>query len=97
MRQIEDEIEMIRQKALKLSQSIGYLKQEKKLLQDENSRSKENEESLRKKIEELELKNLNLQLGKNIGRKKTTEDNKVKYKLEELIKEIDECIAHLKG
>ena len=97
MHHIEDEVELIRQKAVKLSHTIGRIKQEKKLLLEENRQYKESEEGLRKKIEELELKILNLQLGKNIGRKKTTEDNKVKYKLEELIKEIDECIAHLKG
>ena len=68
---------------------------ERKQLQEELARSKADNESCRKRIEDLEQQVDNLQLSKAFG--VTGDGSAAKEKIERLIKEIDKCISLLEN
>lgn len=80
----------------KLLKAYGKLKEENKRLRQEQQGLSGALEEERKKNEDLEKKNLNLQLTRSYG-KGTAENESLKNRLDELIKEIDSCIDHLNG
>lgn len=86
----------IKQKLRRFILLYNQAKAERIALLEENLNLKAELSEEKKKVAELENKNINLQLsGKFAGA--AGDNGALKQKLDEFIKEIDTCIAHWKG
>jgi uncharacterized coiled-coil DUF342 family protein len=96
-------MENLKYEVHQLKRNIDALVERMKKIQGENDSLKKDlvsaldeQEELRKKNKDLENKNLNLQLTQSFGNGKS-ENIELKQRVEELIREVDECIADLTG
>jgi predicted nuclease with TOPRIM domain len=88
------QLQDIKQKLKKFTLLFDQLKAEKNKLLDENIHLRTALDAEKKKVTELENKNINLQLS---GKFSGGDNDALKQKLDEMIKEIDTCIAQWKG
>lgn len=91
---IQDRLDNIRSKAVKLVEENKKLRLEYQQLLDEMSQLRNQADDTQKSIKELENKNVNLQLSKTID---SNEKTKLKAVIEELIVEIDKGLELLKS
>ena len=91
---IQDRLDNIRSKAVKLVEENKKLRLEYQQLLDEMSQLRNQADDTQKSIKELENKNVNLQLSKTID---SNEKTKLKVVIEELIVEIDKGLELLKS
>ena len=97
MQDINSQFEVITQKVRSLTGIIQELQVKHDNLQKENNKSLEENMVLNKKIEELENKNLNLQLLQKASDEEKAGTEVLKKRLDAFITEIDECITRIKG
>ena len=97
MQDINSQFEVITQKVRSLTGIIQELQVKHDNLQKENTKSLEENMELNKKIEELENKNLNLQLLQKASDEEKAGTEVLKKRLDAFITEIDECITRIKG
>jgi hypothetical protein len=97
MQEIEGKLISIGARLNSLVTLTQKLKEDKaKLLIDNDGLVRANRE-LNKKIEDLENKNINLQLVQKVNGAEEPGNANLKERLDAFITEIDECIARLKG
>jgi predicted nuclease with TOPRIM domain len=89
------ELQKLRRNTDKLLAQLKRLKSENQALSEENERLHGEKKDASKKIGDLENKNINLQLSKTLEGGRSV-DAALRQRLDELIKEIDDCITHLK-
>ena len=89
-------IAILSRNAEQLVLAYKQLKAENEVLKAENARIQAELGLGLKKLEELENKNINLQLSKSLEHVGVSSNTLFKDKLDEFIKELDECIANLK-
>jgi hypothetical protein len=93
MSSLKNKIEQLHWQVNKLISHTGKLSDEKKLLENENIRLKEETERLKSLAKDLEEKNKILKIA---GALSGFDNNqKAKLKINELVREIDKCIALL--
>ena len=97
MQDINSQFEVITQKVRSLTGIIQELQVKHDNLQKENTKSLGENMELNKKIEELENKNLNLQLLQKASDEEKAGTEVLKKRLDAFITEIDECITRIKG
>ena len=97
MQDINSQFEVITQKVRSLTGIIQELQVMHDNLQKENNKTLEENMELNKKIEELENKNLNLQLLQKASDEEKAGTEVLKKRLDAFITEIDECITRIKG
>ena len=97
MQDINSQFEVITQKVRSLTGIIQELQVKHDNLQKENNQALEENKELNKKIEELENKNLNLQLLQKASDEEKAGTEVLKKRLDAFITEIDECITRIKG
>ena len=97
MQDINSQFEVITQKVRSLTGIIQELQVKHDNLQKENNKTLEENMELNKKIEELENKNLNLQLLQKASDEEKAGTEVLKKRLDAFITEIDECITRIKG
>ncbi len=97
MQDINSQFEIITQKVRSLTGIIQELQVKHDNLQKENSKALEENRELNKKIEELENKNINLQLLQKASDEEKAGTEVLKKRLDAFITEIDECITRIKG
>ena len=95
MSELNRQLDQIKQDLKKLVHLYNALKTENQRLLSDNAGLCATVDDQAKKIEELENKNLTLQISKTVAGDKLN-NTALKQKLNEFIKEIDDCLAHLK-
>jgi regulator of replication initiation timing len=95
MSELNRQLDQIKQDLKKLVHLYNALKVENQRLLSDNAGLHATLDDQAKKIEELENKNLTLQISKTVAGDKLN-NAALKQKLNEFIKEIDDCLAHLK-
>jgi regulator of replication initiation timing len=96
MEDLRAELQRIRNSVTQLVTAYQVLKMENTRLRMMNSELTAAVDEERKKNEDLENKNLNLQLTRSFG-KDTKEKDGLRQRLDELIREIETCITHMNG
>ena len=89
-------IVQVKQKVKTLVSRYNKLKTDMDRLEEENETLKAELAGRDKKIEEIQNKNINLQISRALGKGGAGEAD-LKQRLDEYIMEIDATIAHLKG
>ena len=97
MQEINSQFEAIAQKVRSLTELIQKLQVTKDNLQTEKEQALEENIALHKKIEDLENKNINLQLLQKASDDEKAGTEVLRQKLDAFITEIDDCITRIKG
>jgi uncharacterized coiled-coil DUF342 family protein len=96
MENIKSELHRLEQNLTSFLTKINTLQNENKALKKQLYEALEEADKLKKKNEELENKNINLQITRTLRGGKS-EHKELKQRLDSLIKEVDECITTLSG
>ena len=96
MNDIEIQVFQLRINMKKLLDMNKRLKDQVKNLKDENARLQRDVTERSKKLEDLENKNLNLQISKSFDALDNEDVVGLRERLDEFIQEIDECIQSLR-
>ena len=96
MSDLSSKLKKIKQGIKQLTGQVSQLSGERDSLREENARIKLEMVELRKRVDDLENKNLNLHLTGRFGEDEADGKASLKRRLDEYIQELDECIARLK-